>query len=566
MKGLGQDVIAEKLARDPRLNDPSGFKECAQACLSEWLQMLLVVERIKAHKAQAASDLNALVTLAEDVYHSPLVIEHTSADIMRYALTMDRHWNPQAAEDRRRLDVLSRLFIALDAGHTQSVYLTNAAKNLPQNISDYDGSLKRYENIICTLIPTLLDERNDGWHNLNAWRLHYPHELIVRAMMFHNDIMDALIALRSWTETPFVQLKQQALLTLLKQGVLPQLAEDEIPGAAHISLIREKMVEAMAIELVYKMNAISAAIGYSAHPSFAPGFPLTAKKESEMISFDRYHEPARQQDVVTIKFSAEALMKYAQSGEITEFYLSLDDAVNKAMNIDRPQHNENVFYAADRLPVPIRGALHKTLRWACDDRFLLPAPAHTRVNTTVLLTGIAFSHWLWQQRRSGKMTTSRGASEYIQRQRDLVTKNSTVKQYYERMRAWCQNEIVNIVKDQVSRRAENHVQIKLNLIWPLNIDFYRRYDEFITHLKILTNGKISHKHDINEIISLAKALRILLNTLKDSRHLKLKEFICGKLNIAMIDRETFSFSDHAYYFNMLEKLVALDIDIGWEES
>ncbi|MCX8986159.1 hypothetical protein [Citrobacter portucalensis] len=555
-------LSAEKLARDSRLPTTNGFTDCALACLSEWLQLLMVIERIKASKNEAVTNLNALVKLAEAVFHDPLVIDDVQQDITRYALRSDRHWNPQPLADTRRLDVLHTLFTAMDAGQSQSIYLTQIGKSLRENWRDPTGSLGRYEKIVCELLPGIMDDMNFPWKNLNIWRLHYPHEAIIRAMIFHHAMMDALFNLHEWIETPFQELKKQALLTLLQRREIDLPAKDKTPSAAQISVIREKMHEFIAIDLVNRMNAIPAAIGFSInHPLQNPDFPLAASIGREIITFARYLKPAYEQDVITMKFSAEALKECVERGEISGFYLSLE------RELDRIMYGDTVhkFSSEARLPPSVWDALHSTMRWARDDLFLLPFPSGSRVNVTVMLAGVEFSHWLWQERRQGKLTTSLAAEKYSAHRAGITTTNSTIKQYYERMRLWCKTELTSTVKQQLCSRAENFTQIKRNLLWPINIDLIRRYNDFVAILSNFTECKISDTCNTDEILLIAATLRTFQLSSPDANLPGLNTFLCERLNLDRPESNSLLWTDRAYELSTLQKLVELNIDTGWGE-
>ncbi|MGR1185971.1 hypothetical protein ACUVJH_20890 [Aeromonas veronii] len=556
-------LIAEKLATDTRLPATNDFTDCAQACLSEWLQLLMVIERIKANKNGAAIHLTALVELAEAVYRDPLVIDYALKDIRGYGLRENQYWNPQPSIDRRRLDVLHTFFTAMDGGQSQSVYLTQLGKNLRVSKRDFNGSQKRYEKIVCEIIPGLIDCINFPWKNLNNWRMHYPHEAIIRAMIFHSELIDSMFDLRKWIETPFQELKTQALFTLLQRGEIDSPAGDKKLCAAQISVIREKMNELIAIDVVNRINTVSASIGFSlAHPLQNPDFPLVAMTDRETIAFPGDPKPEHEQEVITLKFSVKDLQSCVRRDQVAVFYLALERAIESAM----PSDNTMNFSSEMRLSLPIWDALQNTLRWTHDDFFMLNFPCKARVNATVMLIGVEFSQWLWKERRCGKLTTFMAAKKYSSRRSDITTTNSTVKQYYERMRSWCKTELASTVKGQLSSRAENLTQIQSGLLWPINIDLIRRYKEFVTILSNFTGCDIAGNFDVDRIISIAAMLREILSNSPEIGENELKKYLCEKFNIPTPKDSSFLRIDHANSFGRLEKLVELNIDIGWGEE
>lgn len=558
-------LIAEKLASDTRMPATNSFTNCAQACLSEWLQFLMVVERIKANKNGALTSLNALVSLAEQVYQSPQVIDYVQENIFQRGMRNDGHWNPQPCTDRLRLNVLRTLFTTLDAGQSQSMYLTQIGKTLRDSTRDPFGS--RYEKIVCELIPGLLDSLKFPWQNLNLWRLHYPHEAITGAMMFHSAMMDALFDLREWIEMPYLEMKKQALLKLLDRGEINISVQDKIPSAAQINFIREKMHELIAIGLVKRINALPAAIGLNTNnPLQNPDFPLSVSKGREKLTFSMPSEPAHEQEVITLKFNADTLRKCADSGELAVFYMTLEQKLASVMYDEKKYNTTNFYSSQERLPTPVWSALQSTLRWTRDDYFMLPMPSGSRVNEIVMLAGLEFSHWLWQERRKGKLTTSQAVKMYSAQRAGITTTNaSTIKQYYERMRSWCKAELVATIKHQLSSRSENFTLIKLNLIWPINIDLIKRYNDFLTILSNLTNERINDRCNVDEIIFIASSLRALLLNVPEGGQPDLVKFICEQLNVDSPENTGLSFKDLTYERSVLQKLVELNIDIGWGE-
>ncbi|MCS3766813.1 hypothetical protein HNP12_000861 [Aeromonas hydrophila] len=557
------ELIAEKLACDARLPTTSNLTGCAQACLSEWLQLLMVIENIKASKADAASRLDALVKLGEVVSQSQLVTDGIAQEQMFFSLRRDDFWNPQPATATRYLNVLHTLFTAMDAGMSQNMYYTEIGKNLGKYSRVNIGSLTRDENTVYEEISMLMEKIDFSWRNLNKWRMHYPHEAIIRAVMFHGNMMGALFNLWEWINTPFQELKKQALINLLQKGEIHEPVKEKT-SAAQISVIREKIIGLIEIDLVKKMNAIPAVIGFSFdHPLQKSDFPLSISNKREAFAILPF-EPETEQDITSIKFSTKAFKECVERGEITSFYLSIERKVFSSEYGD----NFNIFNSNSYLPFSVRDGLYKTWIWAQDDSVMLSSCSNSRVNVTVMLVGLQFSHWLWQERRrrNDKLTTSSAVEIYTNSRLDITTKNSTVKQYYERMRSWCKKNLASTVISQLCSRAETLTLINHSLVLPLNIDLIRRYEKFIELFYRLTECNLSGLCDAEKIIRIATSLREFHFNGAEWGEAELKELLCKQYNIECSIRRSESFDDPFWPRRVLDELVALNIDIGWGDS
>ncbi|CAB5713906.1 Uncharacterised protein [Aeromonas hydrophila] len=558
MTNTKHEEIAEKLATDVRLPNRNNLIGCAQVCLSEWLQLLMVIEGIKASKTDAASRLDALVELGEAVSESKLVIDATKKYQQERALLYS-DWYPQPTNDKQYVNVLHTLFTAMDAGKSQNMYFTDVGKKLGGKYSrDNILPLNYSEKIECEEIPRLMDEIDFSWGDLNRWRMHYPHEAIIRAVMFHDDAMDALFNLWEWIETPFQEIKKQALIKILQQNESHELVKEKT-SAAQISVIREKMMGLIEIDLIKKMNAIPTAIGFSfGHPLEKSDFPLFISKNEEDLGIS-ICGPKTKQNVTSIKFSTKAFEECVKRGEIMSFYLSIDREIFGEKYI----HSTNIFNSDGHLPLPIKDGLYKTLIWSQDDYFMLSSFLNSRVNVTVMLVGLQFSHWLWQERRSGKLTISSAVEKYTNSRARVTAKNSTVKQYYERMRSWCKKELASTVISQLYSRAEILTLINKSIVWPLNIDLIRRYQKFIELFNKLTKCNLADLCEADKIIRIAISLREFHLSSPRWGVAELKELLCKQHNIECSICCSESFDDPFEPRRVLDELVALNIDIGW---
>lgn len=134
------------------------------------------------------------------------------------------------------------------------------------------------------------------------------------------------------------------------------------------------------------------------------------------------------------------------------------------------------------------------------------------------------------------------------------------------MRSWCKAELAATIKYQLSSRSENFSLIKLNLIWPINIDLIKRYNDFLAILSSLIHKRINDTCNIDEIISLASSLRMYLRNVPEEDQPDPVVFICEQLNIDPPEDSGPLLSGYAYKRGILQKLVELNIDIGWGEQ
>lgn len=562
-------LAAEKLARDSRLPAINSFARCAQACLAEWIQLLMVIERIKASKTEASTTLMELVSLADVICADKQVIDYITSDPSRFAFSNDLHWNPQTSDETKYLNLLQSFFIALDKGQTQGHYFTQAGKDSRDNPRNRDWRREVYDSIQCEVIPGILDNHKFSWSNLNSWRLHYPHEVIIRAIKYHTPMMVAINDLRTWKDQEFLALKIKILKDFLDSKEIILNDSDKAPSAAQIRAIHNKLMERLSIQLVSMINVIPASIGIrNYHPTQNRDFPLTATKAKEVISFYQYQQPEEDQDVITIKIDANTLQQCIDNNEEGAFLMTFNEKLIGALSSDCMRQFGNILNSRLFLPSPVRFALDYTLRWTNDDVFMLPTPSGSRINEEVLLTGLTFSHWLWEQRNKGKLTIRQGTIEYYEKQKKLNVKPnaSTIEQYYVLTRRWCKESLNATVKEQLRSRVENITMIRWNLLWPLNFGLIKNYNDFITSVYSLVDSEVNYGCDVDKIISISSYLRGFIKDATDQAVLGLGEYLYKQLGVEHSDWNAFKPENLNYLRSKLQKLVDLNIDMGWDDD
>lgn len=562
-------LAAEKLARDSRLPAINSFARCAQACLAEWIQLLMVIERIKASKTEASTTLMELVSLADVICADKQVIDYITSDPSRFAFSNDLHWNPQTSDETKCLNLLQSFFIALDKGQTQGHYFTQAGKDSRDNPRNRDWRREVYDSIQCEVIPGILDNHKFSWSNLNSWRLHYPHEVIIRAIKYHTPMMVAINDLRTWKDQEFLALKIKILKDFLDSKEIILNDSDKAPSAAQIRAIHNKLMERLSIQLVSMINVIPASIGIrNYHPTQNRDFPLTATKAKEVISFYQYQQPEEDQDVITIKIDANTLQQCIDNNEEGAFLMTFNEKLIGALSSDCMRQFGNILNSRLFLPSPVRFALDYTLRWTNDDVFMLPTPFGSRINEEVLLTGLMFSHWLWEQRNKGKLTIRKGTIEYYEKQKKLNVKPnaSTIEQYYVLTRRWCKESLNTTVKEQLRSRVENITMIRWNLLWPLNFGLIKNYNDFITSVYSLVDSEVNYGCDVDKIISISSYLRGFIKDATDQAVLGLGEYLYKQLGVEHSDWNAFKPENLNYLRSKLQKLVDLNIDMGWGDD
>lgn len=538
-----------------------GLLSCAQACLSEWLQVLLVIERIKADKKDAAARLKMLIELAECVYNDPLVGAYTESDSMRYCITTDPLWNVGPAIHVQRLNVLDTLFTALDSGQARNAYLTGIGKKMANHDADgLSGFDTRYEKITGERIPAILDKLNYSWQNLNDCRLHYPHETIVRCVLFNQALLDALSDLQAWINMPVPVKNSVVLSSLLERNKITLSVQGGDLRPVQRASLRGQLYEGAAIKLISLITAISSAVGLrTLQPLTHPQFPLVANKAKEKSTFQNVS--SYEEEVVTFKCGARTLRECIDKGNTSEFYLSLEQNI---ADILYPGVDRN-FTPNDRLPLPVWAALNRAIEWSIDDESLLPQPASVRINYQVIMTGVKFSHWLWNKRRNvHNIRINQALDEYLADCADeYLPARLTIKQYYDQMRSWSRSALAPTVKRQLRNRSERLMLITRSLLQPLNIDLLNCYNEFIRLIQMVAEGKVFDESDVDSHISLAKELRSLLESSPDQQEIPLKAFICAYAQIEHQGRDDDYLLPPLYGLEKLQQLVALNLDQGW---
>lgn len=507
------DAIVQEVSDYPRIIHKNQFVNCLQAVCSEWSQLLLVVEHIKLN-ARANKTLDEVVAIAEEVLAHPQIQENYGHNQSDYALRNDTAWNPQVDEKIRALNAATTLFDTLDQGGKINAYFAAVHK------VDYSSFLRNAaENPFLTIateaIPAILDARNFSWNNLNAWRLGYPHQLIVRSIIFNDNLLRAIDALLTFAENGdlFDALRRKTIQTYVErktfqEGPFFQLNCQFLSNRADIvAEVNHQILLATAQQCLFLARAIPVSIGLPAVILEHPFRMQVTPPENIKTHFGRTWEQEKERKVVTIQMDVEDYTWSINNEASGELFRQLNDMLFTSI---RPEVKNNYGKYSDiDLPTWLYQAIWKYKGWVeQSSHILLLGKKEDYLAARIILRGVKFSNWDWYHRTPGKFSIEKKLAKY----KTEGESESTIKQSYEKVRGYAKNKITGLVINQLEERLNMKNMMAEGLQAPLNHRVIEKYLRFRNVLARYFPRDIFHKHGLRWCLDGAEKLVEKLNS------------------------------------------------------
>ena len=492
------DEIAQEVNDYPRIIHKNPFVNCLQAVCSEWLQLLLVVERIKLN-TRANKTLDEVVTIAKEVLVHPQIQESYGHNPDDYALRNDAAWNPQVDEKRRALNAATTLFDTLDQGGKINAYFA-AVHKVDYGSFVPDAVENPFLTIATEAIPTILDAQNFSWDNLNAWRLGYPHQLIVRSIIFNDNLLRAIDALLTFAENGdlFDALRRKTIQAYVQrktfqEGSFYHLNCHFLANRADIvAEVNHQILLATAQQCLFLARAIPVSIGLSAVIFDHPFRMQVSPPENIKTHFGRILEQEKERKVVTIQIDVEDFTLAINNEASGEFFRQLNEMLFASI---RPEvKNSYGKYSDIDLPAWLYQAIWKYKGWVeQSSHILLLGNKEDYLAARIILRGVKFSHWDWYHPTPGKISIERKLAQY----KTEGESESTIKQSYEKVRGYAKNKITGLIIKQLEERLNMKNMMAEGLEAPLN---HRIIDKCLRFRDVLARyfpWDIFHQHGLH---------------------------------------------------------------------
>ncbi|WLI76451.1 hypothetical protein Q5705_17990 [Kosakonia sp. H02] len=463
------DAIAQEMSNHPRIINKNPFVHCLEAVGSEWLQLLLVVERIKLD-TQANKRLDEVVAIAKEVLAHHQIQENYGYNPGDYALRNDTGWNPQVDEKSRALNAATPLFDTLDQGGKINAYFAAVHK------TDYvsfvpDAAENEFLTIATEVLPAILDSRNFSWENLNVWRLGYPHHLLVRSIVFNDNLLRAIDALLTFVENGvlFDELRRKTIQAYVQrktfqEGPFYNLNGNFLANRADIvAEVNHQILLATAQKCLFLARAIPVSIGIPAVILDQQFRMHVSSPENIKTHFGRIWEQEKERKVVTIQMDVEDFTWAINNESSGELYRQLNEMLFAAI---RPEvKNSHGKYSDIDLPAWLYQAIWKYKGWVeQSSHIMLLGNKEDYLAARIILRGVKFSHWDWNHRTPGKVSIEKKLAQY----KTGGESESTIKQSYEKVRGYAKNKITGLIINQLEERLNMNNRLAEGMQAPLN--------------------------------------------------------------------------------------------------
>ncbi|MCX8971697.1 hypothetical protein NLN82_24630 [Citrobacter portucalensis] len=507
------DAIAQEVSDYPRIIHKNQFVNCLQAVCSEWLQLLLVVEHIKLN-VQANKTLDDVVAIAKEVLAHPQIQESYGHKPSDNAVRNDTAWNPQVDEKIRALDAATTLFDTLDQGGKINAYFA-AVHKVDFSIFVRKTEENSFLTIATEAIPAILDVQNFSWNNLNAWRLGYPHQLIVRSIVFNDDLLSAIDALLTFAENDvlFDALRMKTIQAYvqrktIQEGAFYHLGCHFLANRADIvAEVNHQILLATAQRCLILARAIPVSIGLPAVILDHQFRMQVSPPENIKTNLGRFLEPEKERKVVNIQMDVEDFTCAINNDASSEFFRQLNEMLFASI---RPEvKNSYGKYSDIDLPSWLYQAIWKYKGWVeQSSHILLLGNKEDYLAARIILRGVKFSNWDWYHRTPGKVSIEKKLAQY----KTEGESESTIKQSYEKVRGYAKNKITGLVINQLEERQNMRNMMAEGLQTPLNHRVIEKCSRFCNVLARYFPRDIFHQHGLRWCLEGAGKLVEKLNS------------------------------------------------------
>lgn len=499
-----------------RLTKKNPFCYAIEGIVSEWLQLLLVVERIKQDKI-ALKTLNELARFTIAFFDHDELKERVSKCGRRPSFLIDVNY-----QKRSQWNFLELFFETLDEDKEYRLYLSKAVvANESEKKNDTEKNLSC--NLLLDVIPNVCDELSFSWSNLNKIRMNYPHMLIVKAFLYGDEIIsniESLIDFYKSKNTEMVQKIVRDFVSDVRSGNLSYYDKDIDFSSAikyHKDMIRninEKLEFSFLSETVKLINQIndSAAINSYNYNSIVNNTYLFDRnidgKEDEkgegleifisnkMIGYAFNYEEENE----LINLLMDEIFKHAKEKKIINN--SILEKIENNNNYCSPTHNPR-----------LSDALYHYNWWIREQNYFILSGSNN-LNLNVILRGIKFSIWYEKYTKYNKKNILNGSKEYVD---SLGIKDSylTVKQSYEFIKRFSKKELKYLINEQVNERLYSFDILSKLFFPPFNYTIYLASLRFYDGLKSIF-GCYFDARDFDRLVTLYKNIEKILSETKES--------------------------------------------------
>lgn len=524
MKEKNFASFAQEVSVNARILNNNPFADCIRSACSEWLQLLLVTERIK-QDAEGNATLVELAAVAQHVLDDRGIQEYYGESLHDWAMRTDTDWNPLVKPDARALFALDNLFDILDEDRKINGYFAKVLNHFNNNVEDNHNENK-LKQILTSVVPDILDKNNFSWRNLNALRLSYPHRLLVKSTLFNDRLIDALENALHFCDDPtdFEELRESTIQKYIdnkarREGEFFKLNCNYLSRRADlVAEINQEIILAVAKKSVYLIRSLPVSIGIPAIIS-PPKFMMDVGNPEELtVDYGFLYGKQENREAIKIHIDFNNLLDAINSGWGHEFFRQLNDKIFCHAKDRLKVHD--VRNHAETFPTWLLEALWNYKAWVENStQILLHKTNQHYLAANIILRGVRFSHWIWLHPSTTKMSIEKRLNEYC---RDAEMSHSTIKQSYEKVRGIAKKATVNLVFSQTEERLNIKNTLANGIQPPLNAELIEECRDLRNVLIKFIPADLAQSDDLNWVLNIAERIRARLHSIQDesSKHHK----------------------------------------------
>lgn len=508
------DLVIDSILKHSHIQKENPFGYAIEGALSEWIQLLLVIERIKLNQP-AFETLKKIARFTRD-FLSNDEVEQQTYNLHDHTGINTNPVRPSNNEQMlRKWSWLHYFFETLDEGKKFSVFFSKV--NEIQSIHSKNLRGKKHSKELLThVIPELCDELSFSWENLNKNRINYPHSIILRGFIEGDKILEAIDDLISFDSNQLHEIKKLAVSNFIfnvKNGNTNYPCDIDIIKALkyRTDFVRSindeiyKKILSETVKLIRKINC--SAHLHIEHDKNGLGFKSIMNEHIKVKSFDNGIDIYLSDEILIDTFNDREEIELTKI-LFSKFKEHIKD--NKKLDVyikDDINRNQSFVEFNDITTKLIYKVNNYNLWIANQNNYLFNK--ELKLPKNIIVRGIKFSIWYQSYIIENKKNILNGATKYRE-ELNIDAKELTIKQSYEFIKKLATTELTNIIIEQTKERLYTINQFNMLLLKPLNYTMYdciKKYNEKLTdifNINYITS-------DFDEIINTYKAVELLVS-------------------------------------------------------
>ncbi|KLV03661.1 hypothetical protein ABT56_18355 [Photobacterium aquae] len=509
-----EDVTAiDEILSSSRIQKVNPFSYAIDGVLSEWIQLLLVIERIKADKSTQKT-LQKIAGFTKAFLNNDDVDEKTCDSHACSSVSYNPVRPSYDAQRMKKWGYLHYFFVTLDEGMKDRFFLSKVAAQQVKG-GEHDS-----KDLLLDVIPELCDVLSFSWDNLNEIRMNYPHSLILRGVIEGNEILRAIENLIRFDNDEFQSIRYRVVSEFIgdvRRGYTCYPKDIDFNQALKyrqdlVRDINEKLYQASLSETVRLIREINISaclwidndgtnLGLNSLLSDGINLKPTDSGVDIYVSNDLLLDTlnmSEQSEFISILMSK-------LYGYIKDNNRLSDDAKEKINQHQYTEANSN-----RHLTKKLVAKVNNYNSWIFNqNNYILNKNNDLKISKSVIVRGIKFSIWYDDYLLCNKKNTLNGATEYSVHV-DSDASPLTIKQSYEFVKRFSTKILPAFIYEQTKERLYDFYIFDDILLKPLNVNMFYAAKSYVNKLDSLFKCD-NDSSDFDSVLTSYKAVKRLLS-------------------------------------------------------